>query len=324
MEGRNGKLPSKHCARKSDAGRSFDFVYSESSSLPTSLTDPSKLPKHPLMDLSLLALCRGRGLPVGLFYRDVYWRFSDAGQYRSAMRRRILSAFYRADLLAYGRCVSLLYLPSLPMAKHIPHVAGMPIAALPPGATLPTQIAATSPPRVGPLRSLYVGGLGELYDLSLFMNIIADFGELAAFTICTRENDWAQMRDGYGPLPPNIQVVHRSGAGLTQLYDEADVCVFFPRPTPYSDFAVSIKIFEYVGKLKPVLAVRNTHIGNLVVKAGIGWVADFDPTALKKLLQTILDDRRQVTQFADRLFKVRAENTWRARAEQVTRELSAV
>ena len=54
-------------------GAIFDFVYSESETMPTMLTDKDHLPRHPFMDFSFMRFCRSRGIPVGLFYRDAYW-----------------------------------------------------------------------------------------------------------------------------------------------------------------------------------------------------------------------------------------------------------
>ncbi|MCP9377276.1 glycosyl transferase, partial [Cutibacterium acnes] len=49
------------------AGTRFEFCYSESSTMPTTLTEPHHLPTHPLEDFAFLTRLRRHGIPVGLF-----------------------------------------------------------------------------------------------------------------------------------------------------------------------------------------------------------------------------------------------------------------
>ena len=57
------------------AGAAPAFVYGENATIPNALTEPRHLPPHPLLDLSFFRDCQRAGVPVGIFYRDVYWRF---------------------------------------------------------------------------------------------------------------------------------------------------------------------------------------------------------------------------------------------------------
>lgn len=74
------------------AGTRFEFCYSESSTMPTTLTESHHLPTHPLEDFAFLTRLRRHGIPVGLFYRDVYWKFPLYGEEsrrpNSSWRRR--------------------------------------------------------------------------------------------------------------------------------------------------------------------------------------------------------------------------------------------
>ena len=56
-------------------GVKFDFLYSESSTMPTILTEPHHMPIHPFVDFSLFRFCKKNGIKIGLFYRDIYWKF---------------------------------------------------------------------------------------------------------------------------------------------------------------------------------------------------------------------------------------------------------
>ncbi|MEO4788116.1 hypothetical protein ABHZ30_04940 [Bacteroides uniformis] len=62
----------KHNIRK---GVTYDFLYSESSTMPTLLTEKHHCPTHPFLDFSFFSFCRKHGIKIGLFYRDIYWKF---------------------------------------------------------------------------------------------------------------------------------------------------------------------------------------------------------------------------------------------------------
>ena len=55
--------------------QSTNFLYSESSTMPTSLTEPHHMPTHPFLDFSFFYFCKRNGIKIGLFYRDIYWKF---------------------------------------------------------------------------------------------------------------------------------------------------------------------------------------------------------------------------------------------------------
>lgn len=306
-------------------GAHYEFLYSESSPLPTAFTHPSKFPLHPFLDHAFLWSCRKANISLGLFYRDIYWKFADTGQYRSALRRRALSFFYAYDLLAYNFYLKRMYLPSLPMREHIPLSRRFEVEALPPGHDASfTDLARNESVQAGePLHFLYVGGLGSLYDLRAFIRVIGSMPDVR-FTLCTRAADWEREHLVYEALlTPNVRIVHKQGDDLRELYSVADVGVFFVKPTVYSQFAVSIKAYEYIGNEIPVLAVAGTHIGNTVAAEGLGWAIPFQDDKLRQLIQQLVDDPDAVGAHAASLLAAKRRSTWVERARQVASDLSA-
>ena len=57
-------------------GVKYDFLYSESSTMPTLLTEKNHLPLYPFLDFSFFAFCKKHRIKIGLFYRDIYWCFT--------------------------------------------------------------------------------------------------------------------------------------------------------------------------------------------------------------------------------------------------------
>ena len=170
-------------------GVKYDFLYSESSTLPTLCTEKHHLPSYPFLDFSFLSFCRRHGIRVGLFYRDIYWRFSFGND---SWKMKCLKPFYIYDLIMYRRLVDVLFLPSKEMLGYIP--LGFPgrVEELPPGAGK-MSFTKTGMPGQG-LNLLYIGGLVPHYDLRMLVKAVSEIPEIT-FTLCCRKKEW--MRVGH-------------------------------------------------------------------------------------------------------------------------------
>ncbi|SJN20421.1 glycosyltransferase [Luteococcus japonicus] len=300
-------------------GVHFDLVYSESHTMPTTLTDPDHLPRHPLLDFGFLHRMRRHGIKVGLFYRDIYWRFPIYGKGLHPAKKQLALSMYRYDLLAYGRTVDRLYLPSLRMASHVPLPARVPLAELPPGHDIANAPAEVSP---SPLRLLFIGGFSEHYRLHELFAAVKELPQVS-LTICTRENEWAAARPEYEEhLADNIQVVHRHGEGLKELFANANVCVVTTKPSQYWTFAAPLKVYEYIGNGKPILASNGSLAGDFVDSQQIGWSVDYGRENFIELLRTLAERPDEVSAARKRVLQVREEHSWRRRAEQVVTDLT--
>ncbi|PZO62110.1 MAG: glycosyl transferase family 1 [Pseudoxanthomonas suwonensis] len=299
-----------------DDGGMLDFAYFENSTMPTLLTEPHHLPTHPLVDLQLLRMLRRRGVRSGLFYRDVYWRFP---AYVAQVGRVVAAGtttLYHAELLAYRRWVDKVYLPSRAMAPYVPRLRPEQIDELPPGGRIHDV-----PETEGPFTVLYVGNISEYYRMHEFF-AAASAVPSARVIFCTPEDSWAAVRDEYDSyLGPNIEVVHRSGDELLGLFAEADVCALLVEPAEYRDFAAPVKLFEYIGHGKPVLATRSTHAGGVVDQLGAGWTVDYGRDAIVKQLSELVSDPAEVLRMKEKTRTAREATTWQARARKVADDL---
>lgn len=303
------------------AGLSVDFVYSEAATTPTGLGEKVTPATSLTRDISFLRFCRRRGIPVGLFYRDVYWRFPIYDEVVKWPLSAGLRWRYRADLRGYRRAGIDVYLPSLAMAEHVPIIDTKRFRALPPGG----RVAECSIPSAGSrpgLRLLYVGGLGSNYRLHESVRAVAEHRE-ASLTICTREAEWDQRATEY-PFGSGsgISVVHRSGDALDALYRETDICLLAVEPIAYWGFAVPVKLLEYLGHGKPVVASEGTYSADFVREQGIGWVVRYGTDELQRLLDRLAEHPEEVAEKAARAREVREEHTWEARARQVVEDLT--
>ena len=112
------------------AGVKYDFVYSESVNSPTLLTEEDHIPRYPFLDFAFLGFCRKNGIPVGLFYRDMHWKFPVYREHLSRWKQMITLPLFRYDLWMYRKNVDIVYVPSDRLGQLVPHRR---IKPLPPG-----------------------------------------------------------------------------------------------------------------------------------------------------------------------------------------------
>jgi glycosyltransferase involved in cell wall biosynthesis len=311
-------------------GERFDFMYAEASTSPTSLYSFKGLPLVNLADHRFFVFCRKMGIPIGLFYRDVYWnsgayRFDDS---RGRMAMLLMRPYYLLDLALYRRTINHLFLPSERMIEYLPHMSGIERSALPAGMDAPGLMASKRWHYRGSsgrgIRIIYVGGIDtELYDARMLFRAVKET-PAASLVCCFRKGEWEGCREAYEDCScPRIRVFHEQGQGLAELYKEADIGSVFLKPVKYREFAMPFKLFEYLGAGLPTLGVEGTASGDFMRETGIGWVIPYEVDELKRFLATIGERSEEAEGVGERMEAAIRANTWDARAARIATVLGA-
>lgn len=306
-----------------EKGMEYDFVYSESSTMPTILTDRHHLPLNPLLDFGFFKFCKRQNIKIGLFYRDIYWAFEGYGNDLNLLKIATAKLAYKYDLKNYNKYLTKLYLPSLEMGKYVPIVNGKIFEALPPGSDSNNHFDADanlSSSEDEKLNIFYVGGMSEHYQMHLLFKVVSQFPKII-LTICTRENEWLSVKDTYPALTDNIKIVHKVGEDMKMLMQQADIVSVFVKPHEYWEFAAPVKLYEYLGSRKPILASNGTLAANFVKNNKIGWAIDYKPSALTKFFVDLVNDRQKLVKVKGEMNAVAEQHTWVARAKQVQKDL---
>lgn len=303
------------------AGERFAFLYAEPPNAP--LLWLNRQQPHRFQEYELWRWCRSQGIPVGLFYRDVHWRFAQYKAVTSWRKRAVTIPLYWVDWLSYHRWVDHLFLPSLGMAAHLPtRWPAARCSALPPGCTIATATVPKTTRDGEPLQLFYVGGIQPpLYDLKpMFAAIEGMTG--VVLTVCCRAEEWAAVRDYYAPFDvTKIQIVHAHGDDLARYYRAADLFGLFWRPTPYLDFAMPVKVFEALGYGVPLVTTAGTETARFVASEGLGWVVATQEE-LRNLLIHVRDDRSVIAAQQQQLAAVQQRHSWQTRAQTVAELLT--
>lgn len=302
----------------------YDFVYSESSTMPTTLTEPHHLPTHPFLDFYFFLFCKKKHIPIGLFYRDIYWCFNGYAKQVGCVKALISKFFYKYDLLAYELLLDKLYLPSLEMGKYIKGFPRSLVSSLPPAHDVGEDNLEFQRLRCKdePLRIFYVGGVSEHYQMHKLFKVVSRRNDVE-LTICTRGDEWDKAKKDYPDATGNIRVVHESGSKMQAILAGADIVSVFVKPHKYWEFAAPVKLYEYLGYGKPVIATQGTLTGSFVKKNGIGWALPYEEGALDELLDDLLSSVDTLTDLQHHVRYVSRLHTWKARVNQVVKDLSS-
>lgn len=322
-----GYVADRACAiakieQKIQGGMKYDFVYSESSTMPTILTERHHLPSHLLLDRSFFQFCKRKKIPIGLFYRDIYWRFKPYGHDLDFVRRWVAKAAYWYDLNTYKHTLSSLFLPSCEMAEYVPLVNKSIMTPLPPGHDGIFKGALGKRDESQPLNVFYVGGISDHYRLHKLFEAVAELPRVE-LTICTREGEWDKQKREYRTDVPNIRIVHKTGEAMKEELRRCDIAALFVQPQEYREFASPVKLYEYLGEQKPILASKGTLAGKFVEENKIGWAIPYEVDAVKSLLERLVNSSEEFEPLCGNLLKVAPLHTWEARASHVVANLNS-
>lgn len=301
----------RHLRQLIRSGVHFDFLYYENSTQPNLFAGRSlKDGIAPFLDHRIHRMCIANDIPVGIFYRDVYWKFRKEMDGPTSFLNRVAEIFQRVDWLIYRRNRVSLFLPSLPMGNYLNLSGFNAVHPLPPGA----EVVET--PVVSECNLFYVGGIGSHYRFEKLWKAVAN--TQAKMRVCVPKEAWEISKGEYVPEnQKNIEVVHGSGQEITQHWNWAGLGVLALEPQEYRSFAAPIKLFDYLGHGKPVLVSAGTYAAEFISETQAGWVVPYDASAMRDFLNYLARNPTEISEKAALARRVAQNNTWQSRAETV-------
>lgn len=296
------------------AGDKVAFAYSESSTQPNLLATSVKKGVDPLLEQRIFTYLKRHGIPLGQFYRDVYWMFPDQLTTVPPIRKAIMRWLYRYDLRVLDRAGAHLFVPSDKMGEMLPAFAGR-FSALP---SATTPVDSSYPAN---LSLFYVGGIGPHYQMHELFKAVARVPEVR-LTACFPVAGWDSVKDDYDQyMGGNIRVIHATNKELPPYYADSSAALLFVQPSEYRDFAAPMKFYEALSFGKPIITTRGTHAGRESERLGVGVAIDYDADALTALLHSWLDNPQLLEDLQARAREVRLSERWSDRVSQVAAQL---
>ena len=284
-----------------------DFAYVE----------PPSGPFFNLCDHLLLIWLWAKGVPVGLFYRDAYWKFAGWWPVKG-IKRRVVAAMQRFDLFVFRHTCRIVFFPTRSMAERfrLPRKG-----VLPPGG----EDRGADPPHPFAGRAVYVGGVSRRYGTDILLRAFEILNEEEhrdlRLTVVCRETAGAEILDGYGGRKW-LTVSHVSGGELAPVYQAADLAVFPGRRDVYMDFCMPVKLLEYLSYALPVVVTGCAETAAFVRRYECGIVTGDNARALADGIATLADDRELRERMrANAVRALQSGNLWTDRARQAAAEI---
>lgn len=311
--------------RQSNKAEDALFCYIENATIPYWLTDSDHIPRHRKADQQFWSYLKDHHVPIGLFYRDVYWKFDD--MYVPPGGKKFLTplmrAIYYRELAVFKKVVDILYLPSLEMNDFVGWQGEF--KELPPGMEFaPDQMEAK--PEDEPWNAVFVGGItdqkGILLMLESFKKVNAQGRQLNLTLVC-REQEYRN----YPEMHPYAEedwctVRHASGKELESIYAKTDFAVIPREMSTYHHFSMPVKMFEYLANGQPILGTNCKAQARVLNDDQVGITTDDTLESFLVGLEKMIDVNVFEQLRANIKEKSFQNHSWEARVQQVARELT--
>ena len=320
--GKERKKKIKNVIDKINSGVKYDFLYSESLTDPTLLAEENHLPLHPIMDYKLWRICQKHKIPQGLFYRDIYWKYSVYKKSVPIYKRCITIPLYYLDLAMYKKYINVLFCPTEKFANAIN--INVEKSVLPPGCIENKNVIISKLNKQfgrPKLTLFYVGSIKGTYDISIVFEAVQKC-EFVELVICTPKEQWDETKEKYKDLLcDRVKVVHRRGNELMKLYEQADASLYLLRPNEYLDIASPIKCKETIGYGTPMIASYNTGAAEGINKDLYGWTVDYNLSSILQLLVHLYNNPDEIKAKTLTTIDAIAVNSWEYRARCICEKL---
>lgn len=291
-------------------------------------------PSGPLFyhcDRALIKKIKSLNIPIGFFYRDAYWKFPGFKSNNShesisqRIKNIVIRLMQKRDLKLIKKTCSIVYFPTELMASYFDFEN---MQALPPGCYINSHTHASK----GEIPSaIFIGGATIRYGIKLLLDsgikINQDNIKLNIKIVC-QENAWKSFLNNNPEYSEQkyswLQIYHiNTGIELNNLYSLSNFAIVPLLKNKYHDFAMTIKLSEYLSNLLPVVVTDCEETAKFVNNNNIGIVAHDNSNDFADAMMKMID---MLDNQADDLNKhciiARNNNLWIARAAKVCTDLS--
>lgn len=296
------------------------FCYMENQTIPLWLTDPGHKPKHPFIDRQILAFLKSKNVPVGVFYRDVYWKFDHIYPLKG-YKKTIMQSIYKIEEKFYEKYCDVIFLPSLEMGKYVD--IDRPMADLPPGGK---NVDIFKKERHDePYHAIYVGAIkGEDYGFDLLVGafeLVNKEHRRCDLTIVCRQPEYDSLTDRQKEqlAKLGISVQHISGKKLDELYKEVDFALIPRKCTEYQNFSMPVKLVEYLSNHLPIVATACDAQKRFLSENRYGIICDDEENSMAGAIEEMIGS---LEQYQENIVETFMKNhSWLARVEKVKNTL---
>ena len=285
-----------------------------------------ELPTGPLFnrcDAQLIQKVHSKGIPIGIFYRDVYWKYPEwAWPEMNFLKKRTLIHMHKRDLKLFSKSCDCFYMPSKECLGLIPDKLFSHSDTLPPGCVI-VEKARTEMTR----RIFYVGATRQadgIDDALVALDELNREGNRIEFILITpkTELEYLQRKDLLSA--DWITVAEGSGDALNQYYEICDLGIIPKKRHFYMDMAMSVKAFEFISHNLPVLTTDTPAMARFVTENKCGIVCRDNAKSIKEALLKYYSDENAFKEMKRSTYEAANNNTWEKRVEKIATDLMSL
>jgi len=265
-------------------------------------------------DLLLLLVCKLLRTPIVIYIRDAYQFFPDIFD-RSPLKVRVLDWLWKRSIRFYILFADVLLFPSEGLARqfkfsneyHLLPPAGSP------GFSLESLAVARK-------MVLYVGAATSRMGADLLleaMKLVVQKYTDARCVIVTSEEESRDFRAQWENQP---WLTFSSGSfnDLPALMRDAYVTVVPIRRNTYNDFALPVKLFDYMSFGKPLVVTNCAEMAKLVNDCNCGLVVEDTPEDIACGIIKLFDNPELAKKLGANSYRaVQEKHSWRHRAKEL-------
>jgi glycosyltransferase involved in cell wall biosynthesis len=287
-----------------------------------------EVPSGPLFcreDVLILKETREKGVPLSIFYGDAFWKFPEfagsevVGGLKNRAKQKVVAWMQRYDWSLYRKVATRIYFPSSTMAEHFDFASK--------GVSFPGTFNAPQSlldKKNDIPMAVYVGGATYRYGAHLLLDAfdrVNSEGIRVRLTFICQDSAWRQLPREYRAFEEKEWLLRLSASGdeaLAPLYAGADFACLPLRRNIYNDFAMPIKLFEYISYRKPIIATDCIEQAAFIRENGIGLVApDTTEGYARAILEFLALGETEKETLKRNMDATGERNTWRHRAQAV-------
>lgn len=272
--------------------------------------EPPSGPIFNLCDhLLMIYISKIKKIPVGVFYRDAFWKLSEHYS-KKELKAKLIVLMHKFDWKVIKYVSKVLYVPSKTFSDYFEFDNKV---ILMPGAEKIEDLA------VGEDNTfIYVGGVDGLYGSSLLLDSFKMAYEknnlIRLNLVCREENDVIRKYKNEEWL--NLFIGKSGKNELKEIYDKSKYSIVTLLPGVYSNLAVPIKLFEYISYEKPIVSTNCLEIEKIIKKYNIGKIANADEKSLSEAILNMVNNEDKYNEYKHNIRNdVLTKELWENREE---------